>query len=126
MRRSSMRHFGACMAITIALLFGVVRHSYAQVLASTGFNDVFGINGDGIPNNLPYNIHNAGLQNQGSTDPGFSSWGGVSGQVVNSGQFEGDGAALIIGSGGSFAQRLFSLPGLPSTPPPFRVSAKIK
>jgi hypothetical protein len=84
----------------------------AQILASAGFNDVTGINGDGISNNLPYNIANTNLTGQGLGEPGwFTQWATTnSGAVVtNTGQAEGDGAAMFVnGTGG--AQRTLSSP----------------
>jgi hypothetical protein len=113
-------------SIIIAVLLSVAGTAHGQVLATCGFNDVFGINGDGIANNLPYNIQNASLTGQGSVDPGFSSWlNAPFARVVNSGQFEGDGAAFFPGTTGAFGERLFAT-GTPFTPPPFRVSVRVK
>ena len=38
-------------------------------LVESGFNDATGINGDGIVNNVPFDVHGASLDGQGGTEP---------------------------------------------------------
>jgi len=85
-------------AIVLVAIFAASGEAYGQIFAATGFNDVTGINGDGLANNSPYNINNTSLNGQGTGEPGwFTPWTNALGigNVVNSGQAEGDGALLL-------------------------------
>ena len=86
-------------------LFGFLQpfHSHGrpgEIVVSAGFNDVTGINGDGVANNSPYNVANASLAGQGAGEPGwFDTWGiGGAPLVVNTGMAEGDGAVFLQGT----------------------------
>jgi hypothetical protein len=101
---------GHFVSISIATVFAISGAAHGQVFAAAGFNDRTGINGDGVTNNLPYNINNAVLFHQGLPESGWSGFWFTQGTptVVSSGQSEGDGAAFF--QNGSDAQRGFSSP----------------
>ena len=82
-------------------LIAVAGAARGQIIASAGFNDVTGINGDGVANNSPYNVANASVIGQGAGEPGwFQPWqgGGTLAQVRNAGMAEGDGALFLQGT----------------------------
>jgi hypothetical protein len=82
----------------------------SAALIQSGFNDVTGINGDGIANNIPFNIHDAPLDGQGAAEPGWAGPWRVSGSAVvqSTTVFEGDGAAAFFGNTAS-ATRVLGL-----------------
>ncbi|MBA4064221.1 MAG: hypothetical protein C0501_11000 [Isosphaera sp.] len=66
-------------------------------IIQSGFNDVTGINADGVANNSPFNVNNAPLMNQGAGEPGWAGpWQQGGGVVVGRTAFEGDGAAAFF------------------------------
>jgi len=92
------------------VLLVVVGRVPAQVIAIAGFNDTTGFNANGIPNS-PYNVAGGPLAGGGAGETGwFTPWttSNNPATVVNSGQFEGDGAAFFQGTAGG--QRVFTLP----------------
>src|SRR5262245_5103487 len=96
-----MRHCKqvASASLIAAALLTTAGTAHGQVFAASGFNDVFGINGDGLANFFPFNINNASLHLQGQGEPNWAQpWlvQGV-GRVVNANQAEGDGAAIFTG-----------------------------
>jgi hypothetical protein len=95
------------------MVLALTARTHAASVASSGFNDVTGINGDGILNNLPFNISGASLQGQGIGEPG---WAGPwqlsvagSGIVNNAVTYEGDGAAAFFANT-AVASRILSAP----------------
>src|SRR5437867_12636173 len=110
-RHGTARHGTARHALALTCLIAFASSAHAQILASSGFNDVSGINGDGIQNNLPFNVNNTSVNGQGTGEPGwFQPWmfSSSSPTVVNSGQAEGDGALFFSGTSG--AQRILAQP----------------
>src|SRR5438876_6236817 len=90
-----------CSLCALAGLLTLACAAHAQILAQTGFNDVSGINGDGVANNSPYNVANASVIGQGAGEPGWlQPWqgGGTLAQVRNVGMAEGDGALFLQGT----------------------------
>jgi hypothetical protein len=85
----------------------------AASVASSGFNDVTGINGDGILNNRPFDISGASLQGQGIGELGWAGPWQVSnpgiGFVNNAFTDEGDGAAAFFNNT-AVASRILSTP----------------
>lgn len=78
----------------------VASPAHAQIVASTGFNNLSGINSTTTANS-PYNVKNVSVVGQGAGEPGWNStWqgGGNLENVVNNNTFEGDGALFLQGS----------------------------
>lgn len=99
----------APLALTLRLL--LAGDASAGIVAMSGFNDVSGINGDGVTNNSPFNIANVSLNGQGGSEFGWKSpWTVSDGPsiVVNSGQAEGDGAVFLQNTTG--IHRVLALP----------------
>jgi hypothetical protein len=87
------RHLSFALALLMALMAGTAN---AQIIQS-GFNDVSGINGDGVPNNSPFNTADAPLGGQGASEPGWAGpWHNNGGGIVSQTAFEGDGAAAFF------------------------------
>lgn len=81
---------------TIALLALVSLSAPVQSQVIAGFNDATGVNSNATPNS-PYNVNNASLNGQGVGEPGWAGPWSIGGAplVVNSGMYEGDGAAFF-------------------------------
>ncbi len=81
----------------VSLLAVVALSTSAQgQLVTAGFNDASGINSNGTPNS-PYNVNNVSLNGQGVGETGWAGPWQIGGAplVVNSGMYEGDGAAFF-------------------------------
>ena len=85
---------GVVAATLLALPLGRADAAFIR----SGFNDVSGINGDGVANNSPFNVANAPLGGQGVGEPGWAGpWFVSVGSVAVGGTaFEGDGAAAFF------------------------------
>jgi len=93
----------------LAALLALASTAQGQIIASAAFNDATGINSNPTPNS-PYNVANAALLGQGAGEPGwFTPWQVLGApRVVNTGTFEGDGAAFFQDTSGG--QRVLAAP----------------
>jgi hypothetical protein len=82
-------------------------------IATSGFNDVSGVNSDGAANNQPFNTGSVSLNGQGVGEPGWAGpWLVTTGAATTtrSASYEGDGAAAFFQNTAVASRKLSVVP----------------
>ncbi len=111
------------LMIVVSFFLALASSANAQI-AMAGFNDASGINSNPTINS-PYNINNVSLNGQGVGEPGWASAWQIGGAptIVNTGMFEGDGAARFQNTAVGFRVLQNPLAGIMSISLRFMISA---